>query len=543
MIQKNGFASLLLLLLLLVPLSSSHAALWGGSELVTINGTEFTPEDYRNWWREWREPKMTLQETPEEFIDWMLLSQEARDMQLQDNAKYRQKVKVFLKVRTLMQLKSEEIDSRKVIADRDQLWSMYLERFTPILNLRLLALADEEQAGVVEGFLAQGIALDKVADAAGIEQLAEQLEATGPMRYTRIPEPLQVVAVPMKAGEIAGPVKFGHSWYFIEVLERNDGTEEDFESVKQALIYDDLKTQEYKLTHDMVEQLKIDYEVQIYDEVIAAIEPGEISDELAKKIAVKIGETDVPAKIIFAAANKAQSTRGHARKDPEDFSKSKTRVVNDLLVQTLTSREALSRHYEKVPPLQQTYEFYSQHRLIKELDVTILKPQVKITDADIEAYYKENPNKYSREGMVELAIVRTNEQQLAKTLNQRLKDGEDFFTVMEPISPAGIQIKKTPLQHLTPLVQAEVAKLAAGQAAGGIEDGADILFIKLVRKGEREFVPIEKVKGQIRTQLEADRFQQLKSDMVQQLRERSSIKLNKSAWKKLKKALQEEEPS
>ena len=150
---------------------------------------------------------------------------------------------------------------------------------------------------------------------------------------------------------------------------------------------------------------------------------------------------------------------------------------------------------------------------------------------------KANPNTYSREGLVELAIVKTNEVELAKTLNQRLKNGEDFFAVMEPISPAGIQVKKTPLEHLKPVVQDAVARLAPGQAVGGIVDGEEILFIKLVRKGERESVPLEKVAGQIRTHLEEERFKQLKADIVNQLRERSEIELNTSAWKKLKKAL------
>ncbi len=540
MTKSCGFWGLLLILALLGPVVECQA--FGGDKaLVTINGKSFTAEDYRHWWHEWQEPDTPFPETFDEFVDWMLLSQEARDMQLHENLNYRKKMQVFLKVRALMQLKAEEVDIRKTIPPREELWQAYREGFTPILNLRMLAVTDEEQAHVVRSFLDRGITLDKVAAAAGLKGLAEELEATGPLRFTRIPESLRELALQLKVGEVGGPASFGHSRYFIEVLDRNDGTDEDFETVKQVLIQDALKRQEYQLTLELVEQLKNDYAVEVYNEVIEAIQPGAIDAELAGKIAVKIDQTEVPAKVIFDAAAKAQKLRGQARTGAEDFLSSKARVVNDLLVQTLTSMEALARHYEEIPPLKYTYEFYAQHRLIKELEATILQPQVKVAESDISVYYRENSNDYAREGLLELAIVKTRERELAAKLHDRLKAGEDFFVVMKPIAPAGVEVKKLPLQHLSPQLQKEVGRLSDGQVVGGIEEGEEVLFIKLVRKGEQEFAPLEMVKEQIREQLLNDRFAQLRTDMIKQLRQRSVIKANRSVWKKLRKALQREE--
>ncbi len=528
---------------LLVLLSSvdNASALFGGKELVTINGVEFTPEDYRHWWREWREPGMNLQESPDEFIDWMLLAQEARDMQLQDSPSYRKKLEVFLKVRALMQLKGEEVDARKTIPTRDELWQLYKEGYTPILNLRMLAVTDEEQAQEIKKYMDQGTPLDQVVETAGLQGVVEQMEATGPMRYTRIPESLQPLAMSLKPGEAGGPASFGHSWYFIEVLDRGEGNEADFEIIKQKLIRDSLKQQEYELTYQLLEKLKADYNVQVNDEVIAAIQPDGIDDELKSKQAVIIGKTEVPAGFIYEAVVKSRKKRSHSTKSAENFEDAKQRIVNDLLVQTLTGMEALARRYEEEPPLKHTFQFYSQHRLIKELEALVIQPQVEVSDADIEAYYRQHQDKYSRQGMVELAVVKTNELKLARQLEKRIKSGEDFFKVMEPISPAGIQIEKTPLAHLQPVVQAEVRKLSAGQVSAGVKDGDNLLFIKLVRKGEPEVAPLEKVKGQIKNQLQADRFQEQRAGLVKQLRDRSTIKLNRSVWKKLNQELHEEE--
>lgn len=542
--RKNGWHAplliLLLTLLLLAP-SGSALALFGGKDLVTINGIEFTPEDYRHWWREWREPGMELLKTPDEFIDFMLLSQEASAMQLQDNPNYRNKLQVFLKVRALMQLKSEEIEARKKIPSKDELWKAYKDGYTPILNLRMLTVNDLEQANVVKGFLDKGVSLDKVAEAAGVKDSAEQMAATGPMRYTRIPNSLQSVALKLKPGEVGGPASFGHSWYFIEVLERQEGSEADYESVKQMLIRDSLKRQEYELTYQLVEKLKANYEARVYNDVIEAIQPGGIANELAAKTAVKIGKTEVAARFIYETVTKAQQTRGQAKESAESFAESKQRVVNDLLVQTLTGMEAMARHYENVPPLKHTFEFYSNHRLIKELEATVIQPRVKIADADIETYYKQHPEKYSREGLVKLAVVKTNEYELAEKLSTRLKAGEDFFKVMEPVSPAGIQVDDIAFEHLSPVVQAEITKLSAGQVSSRAKEGDNLLFIKLVHKGERELIPLEKVKAQISDQLKIDRFKEQRAAVVKQLRNRSTIKWNHSTWKKLNKELNEEE--
>lgn len=532
-----------MLLLVLLPLSfpGGGLAFFGGDELVTINGVEFSPDDYRRWWREWREPGMALLETPDEFIDWTLLAQEASDMQLQDNPTYKKKLEVFLKVRGLMQLKAEEVDARKTIPSREDLWTSYKSSYVPILNLRMLAVTGEEQASVIKAFLDQGLAFDRVVEAAGLQGVAEQVDDTGPLRYTRIPDSLQELALQLKPGEVGGPARFGHAWYFIQVLDRVEGTEADFESIKQKLIRDALKKQEGELTHQLVEKLKDDYEAQVYDEVIAAIEPDGIDDVLGRKLAVKIGQLKVAARFIYEAASRSRKSGGHAEQGGESFADAKQRIVNDLLVQSLTGMEALARSYEAVPPLKHAYDFYKKHRLIRELEATVIHPRSEVTDADVEAHYRAHPEKYSRAGLVEVAVVKTSETVLAEKLTERIKAGEDYFKVMEAISPAGVQIKKVPLERLSPVVRTEVVKLAAGQVSAGVEDRENILFIKLVRKGERGLIPLNSARKQIAIELKDERFKAQRAEIVQQLRDRSSIKLNRSVWKKLNKELHEEE--
>ncbi|NOY12271.1 MAG: peptidyl-prolyl cis-trans isomerase [Deltaproteobacteria bacterium] len=540
--QLKSYLILLSGLLLFCLPGQAVAAFWGADYLVKINDQTFSDADYRHWWKEWREPKMAVPDSVDGFVDFMLLSQEASDMQLSDNPNYKKKLSVFLKVRALMQLKGEEIDAFKVIPPRDELWKAYLKKYTPILNLQMVAVQEEEQADVIAQFMAQGIAFDKLAEAAGLDKVAEQLESTGPMRYTRIPEPLRSAVLPLKQGETVGPIKYGHAYYFLKVVDRQDGSDKDFESLKQNLIRASLKRQEGQLTRQLLERLKGKYKVTVDQALIDSIGPEGLKDAAAKKIAITIGELKIPAGFVFASIEKTQKSRGHAMRQAEAFADSKHRIVNDILVQVLTEKAALDRHYEKVPPLKYVYDFYSKYRLIKEFEDTVIKPQVKVTDADIEAYYKKNLKQFSREGMIEYAQVSTNETELAKQISEKLKNGADFFAVMQPISPAGVPTQKEPLVHLRPEIQEAVKSLSSGQTAT-VVNGENTYFIKVIRGVEREVIPLAKVRDVIVKTLEKQSFNDIRNGYLKQLRERSVIKVNKADWKSLHAELLKENAS
>ena len=86
---------------------------WSGKDkLVTINGIDYSSDDFKRWWGLWNEEKGRLPDDPQPFIEWKLLAQEARTMELDQLGSYRRKLEVFLKSRTRMLLKNEEVDSK-----------------------------------------------------------------------------------------------------------------------------------------------------------------------------------------------------------------------------------------------------------------------------------------------------------------------------------------------------------------------------------------------------------------------------------------------
>ncbi|MCK4536751.1 MAG: hypothetical protein KAT93_07035, partial [Desulfuromonadales bacterium] len=409
------------LLFIVVSLTPSTALSWGNPELlVEVNDTSLTKQDFLDWWQIWKEPDTPLPETPDAFIDWMLQFQEAENMQLYDRPSYRKKVSVFLKVRSLMLLKQEEVDSKISPPIREDLWPLYEQKYLPRFNLKLVSVETDEARQAVEDALSDGESLEVAAEAAGLLDGPSYLAETGLMRPAKLPEPLLEAVQQIQKGETGGPVSFAHYTYFFEVLERDDGTDDDFEALRKGLAEKWGKQQVARLTAEMMERLRTKYQVEINDELVEKMGLEPLAAEDAEQVAVKIGNIQVSAQVIQVAMAKDYKLRsGRHGNQEQELTQVRQRVIADMLGQTLSSLEALDRHYEERDPFRKTYRFYCQNRMIKELERELIAPQTSLTDADIEAAYRENIDAFTRKGLVELIMVQTKEKELAQRIKGR----------------------------------------------------------------------------------------------------------------------------
>lgn len=540
MIKRKSILFLLLYLLAL-PVTGD-AFFWNKPDtLATINGATFTSENFVHWWTEWQEPGMSVPENPQEYVDWMVLFQEAERMRLFENSSYREKIAVFLKVRSLMLLKNEEIAEKIRQPSKEDLEQYYLENYVPIMELGLLKIPAQDKAKQAQDALPQAKDLYQLAELTGLPSDSTTVANMGKIRPLQLPGPFRTVTAALQAGEIGGPVPWDGAWYFLQVKNKDAKTLEGFDGFESDLRSKWLRNEENRLTGELIKKLKRKFNVSIDEDVLQKIGPAGVADDIADKPVIVIAGQSINAATLYKNVSKDQKMRGHQRMgNQNDFSVGLRRVAADIVAQTVTSLEAAERHYEKEPPLQPIYQFYCQHRMIKELEKELLWNNVKVTDKDVEAFYTSHPEKFARSELAELAMVQTREKDLAKDFADRLKEGEDFFKVLAPLSPRGIAVQKLPVDHLPEAVRKALDTLAPGQVSGAINDGDDIYFIKLVRTMRRDNVPLSEVAGSIKDQLVQERFQSLRKNLVKELRVRSEISVNQNVWLKLHDQLLEE---
>jgi hypothetical protein len=128
--QRILSALILLVFLTLLPAAPVEAWFFDNDTLVSIDGTDYTTEDYKRWWEFWQEEGMSLPETPVSYIDWLLLAREGRSMELDADPGFERATTVFLQSRTLLKLKYEAVDSQINVTDAE-VKKRYDEQFVP----------------------------------------------------------------------------------------------------------------------------------------------------------------------------------------------------------------------------------------------------------------------------------------------------------------------------------------------------------------------------------------------------------------------------
>ncbi len=534
---------LLLLAVLTGSVTSARAwNLWGNSApLLTVNGENYSCQDYRDWWREWRETDQ-LPTSPDDYVNWLLLANEAAQMQLQDQPGYQKKITTFLKVRSMMLLKKEEIDDKVVIPDDTTLHQFYLDNFVPHWQLRTVTFRTRED---LDQFL--------TAYAASPDSTTEELLlslALTPHDYLlssavwdrpyHLPEKIATLLRATGESRFSDPYPWRKTWQVIEVLATEPASDDDFNQLRKSLRELHLKRQRNELTAQLIARLRKKYPVEIDQKLLESIGYDGVPEDLKQQVVLKFLTYRVTAGELQAAAKRQYDSLAPQQKMKVPFTKTRQQVLEAIISQNLVDAEALERHYEERPSLKSTFNFYRKHRLIKELERQIIQPEVaKVSDEAIRQAYEQHKVALSGAPLVEIVRGETTDPDLAARLHARLREGEDFSAIMAVLGNSDSKPEKLPLQHLVEPLQEKLKTLRPGQAAM-VEDGQNYIFIRLIKAPKQEIVAFDKVKKSLEDELKRNAFIQKKHDVVKQLRDRSTIEIDQQQWQRCLDRLKKE---
>jgi len=530
--RKYVFFSILICFLLSA--SQSQAFFWE-KYVIKINDQEYKKEDIKKWWQFWKEPNMTFPENPEPFIEWILLSDEAKRMGLDQEPSYQRKLRTFLEVRSLMQLRYEEVD-KKIDLSRENLWKFYLTNYVPRLRIKTLITDNEEEAKKWR---------EEIKNPEDFEALFKKLEKEGKAkdfgweRPKTIPQELKEPLLSASAGDILGPLPYKGYYYIIYVEEKHGPDPEDFKTLRQVIAHEYKKKRARELTRDFIAQLRQKYPIQINEAVLENITLEELPPSLAKETVLTIDDQKMSAEAFQQNLKKEAKLRIGRNKKPSEkqLDTLKRRLINDIIAQTLTSWEAMNRHYEK-DVLKDIYEFYQRTRLVREFEEKIIWPQVKVTDEEVKKYYETHKEDFTKPAQVEMAVIKTKDEALARKIHQRLKRGEDFFEVAKEIQFHGAHPERHNLANLVPEMREIVEKMESGEISPVIKIKEWYCIVKLIKHYPEEVHPFEMVKDSIRKTLAQEKFEGLRNKYVAELKAKSQIEVNEKAWQKLRGELE-----
>lgn len=519
----------------------ARAWFWNDDTLVTIGDEKFTSRDYRNWWQNWQEEGMALPETPEEFIDWQLMAQEGVRMQLDSEPDYLRKVDTFLKVRSLMILKNEEVDA-KAAPSKAQMWALYEKEYCPRWHVAVFFFATEAEAA------AQGKALTE--GSLGTDELqARPASDGGPLfaesKWLRTPQIKEAWLDSLKGrapGYITPPQAMGEHFIILQLLAEKGPEQEDFATIKATIenkVRDQLSAE---LTYQLVQALKKKYQVRVDEEFLAAIGDTPLDLQDAERPLITTTQSTISAGALQAMIAKERQFRKQYHFTPEETDKLKERVLANMLAQTLISWEAMNRHYEEKEPFAAVYQFYRRHRLTKEIEKRFITPKATLDESEAKVYYEENQQKFTYPEMISFALIE-GEEELVMRMRREITLGEDFFVVAARHFPGGLPVREVPVSHLEADLQKQLLPLNKGEVSMPFALGHNFGLAKLVNRRPAMPVPFLQVKEEINKKLGEEKFAASRRAFLDLLKEKSAIKVKTKTWNKLRKELEQQHES
>ncbi|OGQ99175.1 MAG: hypothetical protein A2521_08760 [Deltaproteobacteria bacterium RIFOXYD12_FULL_57_12] len=508
--------------------------------LVTINGQNHTAEDFISWWQNWREPETTLPENPDDFIEWQLLVGEAKTMELFREPSFQHKVDIFLKSRTLLLLKNEVVDSRIKISE-DDLRTRYNARYSPRTRIQILYFNDPEKAAATHKALKGGVLTINDFRGRTTLQGSDVYFQEKTFRPQAIAEPWQGLVAGLAEGDITSPSPLQEGYVIVVNAGQIGFEQEDFDKLRDGLRTEIWKEQQAELTRAMLEDLKKRYQVKVDEELLAKFDPEKPPESLTDRPMVQTNKVPVTEKQ-FAELYRQELARrqSYGIKEERNPAEIKQWLLDSMLSQNLTNWAALDRHFEEEPPFKSIYTFYTQHRLIKELEARLFMAQARVSPAEVAAYYDEHRQDYSAPDVVSLGLY-IGEPDQAKKIWSAVSLGADFLAAVEKYTGSKEQIQDLRVNELAPEVRDVVANLAKGELSAIFKTGGKSAVVKLVNRQPGETQPLEQAGGGISSRLQEGKLTKLRAAYVAELKGKSQIKMNRSVWNAVRKELSQKE--
>lgn len=510
---------------------------WGSPVLVNIDEDAYTGDDFLLWWQNWKEKDMELPQTATQYIDWLLLFKEAERMKLYESPVYRQKVLTFLKARTLMQLKAEEVDNKIKVSD-EMLWGQYQQTHSPRYQLNLFLFHEKEKAkAFVDKFSKLEISEE---DFATRHDQADGYFSQRSSWY----RPIAINAgwLPflqeLEIGGMSLPIPWKRGFVVLRLQDKAKGSKDDFAHVKGQLRKAVWKKEEDRLTIDLLARLRQKFAVEIDSERLNSLDLTSSEEKNVDTPLISTKNGNISEAIVIAKMRQIQEFRkrnGFKSEADLDF---KNSVVNGIIDQTLTTWEALAREYEKTPPFQDTYKFYCQHRMIKLLEEKMFIPQALVSDKEIEEYYQNNDELFTRPEVVRMAIIEGEQEEL-NSLWLEVALGGDFLSLAQSMKGHEIPVRELPANHLNLEVKEVLANLSEEEVSNVFSVDGHHSLVQLIEHKQAQKKPLKEVRKNIEETLFAEKLNTQRMNYLEKLKNQYAVELHTKVWIRLREELEQ----
>src|SRR4030043_1444183 len=415
-------SSMLLALCCLLVLVGGCASLQQqGSVLALVNGEPITERDlkYSLEMAHRREDlssakELNLSQFIQKLIDDKLVIQEARRMGAEDYPEIQQAVQAYILRESVGRLHDEEI-VRKVTVTEEEIKNYYKKNYDR-LSLGIIEAGSEENAREI---------IEQLKNGADFKELARKY-STHPsqkdggeviLRRNSLTLPIEKAVSNLKPGEFSDVLKMIDRYYIVKFIGSEGAPDSQLASIRGSIERAIRKQKEKERSDEYLKYLREQGTIYIDNELFQAIQ---ISEESEKE---KLSQDARPLVQIDGVTLTVGNFASLARTYP---GRSKETILKDWIDQKVGDREALSRHYERTPELENTVASYKNQLLKNAFIKRVVIPQITLSDEALKKYYVSHQESFMKPVRFKIQQITVKTMDDARNILNNLQNGADF---------------------------------------------------------------------------------------------------------------------
>jgi parvulin-like peptidyl-prolyl isomerase len=436
--QKPAASADPMLVTVKVPVISSVG---GNIPVATVNGDKITLEDLRDAIAEThlaKEGEKQDEVTQTAKIDFgvllkrlinvQLIVQEASNMGLDELPEIKQEIDNFSKV-TLRSLLREEI-WKDLTLNEKEIEKLYRASVDEV-KITLVPFKAEKDAKKAAAEIKAGKSFDNVTAQAVKDKKALGLEAGAFFKVEELAPEIQTLLPKMKPGAISPVRKInrgGKSVYAFFRLEEKRTTESTLAKEEARK-----KVQEEGRAVAVSKYLRSLYKTGVKTDVklVESLDYGLKGQGLEKlmadqRVVVEIAG-DKPVTVAeLSAALQEKFFHGMKNINEKKLKQMKQEVLEEIVQKRLLHREALKRGIDKTEAYQRMYNDFKRNVLFNAFMERVVVPGIKMSDADLRAYYQDHPEEFRSSEMVKMRALAFTKKADAVAVVDKLRKGAEF---------------------------------------------------------------------------------------------------------------------
>lgn len=168
--------------------------------------------------------------------------------------------------------------------------------------------------------------------------------------------------------------------------------------------------------------------------------------------------------------------------------------------------------------------------LIQAAIAKMVSDPSRVSEAELKGYYEKNASKFKQPETVKMRIISTKDEQKARDILVKLKDGDDFGDLAYNMSEDDYRVKGGDLGYIhrgrmLPEIEDAAFKLKAGELSEPIKADNRWYIIKVEDKKPEHQMSFEEVKGRLKKELETERAAELKKKWIDEMRSKAKIEI------------------